>query len=118
MATAAQIFANRENARHSTGPKTEEGKAKSSSNSYRHGLAAHGLIILPGQEEAFNDLHTGLHECCRPEGTLQETIFMRILESAWHLHRCRVAESQLYLEVANQGLDPMLDEETQTKYAR
>jgi hypothetical protein len=39
MASNRQIEANRQNARHSTGPKTESGKAKSSGNARRHGLS-------------------------------------------------------------------------------
>ena len=40
MASAAQTLANQENAKFSTGPRTEAGKQKSSSNAYRHGLHA------------------------------------------------------------------------------
>jgi hypothetical protein len=39
MATAKQIAANRANARRSTGPRTAAGRAKSSRNSFRHGLS-------------------------------------------------------------------------------
>ncbi|WP_409192579.1 hypothetical protein [Bradyrhizobium sp. RDM4] len=39
MASKRQIEANRANARRSTGPKTLSGKAKSSRNALRHGLA-------------------------------------------------------------------------------
>ena len=63
MSTAAQILANRENAQHSTGPRTEEGKANSSLNNLHHGLAARGFIVLPGQESAFEDLEAGLRAC-------------------------------------------------------
>jgi hypothetical protein len=38
MATAKQIAANRANARRSTGPRTAAGRAKSSRNSFQHGL--------------------------------------------------------------------------------
>ncbi|WP_439369398.1 hypothetical protein [Bradyrhizobium sp. DASA03120] len=40
MASHRQIEANRSNAKRSTGPKTVRGKAKSSHNALRHGLAS------------------------------------------------------------------------------
>jgi hypothetical protein len=40
MATAKQIAANRQNARRSGGPRSGEGKRRSSQNAYRHGLSA------------------------------------------------------------------------------
>ena len=39
MASNRQIKANRENAKRSTGPKTEAGKARSRRNALRHGLS-------------------------------------------------------------------------------
>ena len=47
MATEAQIDANRENAKASTGPRTEEGKAKSARNNYRFGLFATNNCVQP-----------------------------------------------------------------------
>ena len=118
MATPAQILANRENAQLSTGPRSEEGKANSSANALRHGLAARGLIVLPGQEPAFEQLETGLRTSLCPIGTLQETLFTCILESAWNLHRCRLAEAQLYLSATDANIDPLLDFQNEAKYAR
>lgn len=42
MTSTRQIQANRNNAKRSTGPKTARGKAKSSQNALRHGLAREG----------------------------------------------------------------------------
>lgn len=50
MATRKQIRANRKNARKSTGPKTEAGKAASSTNALSHGLAAAETVVLPEEE--------------------------------------------------------------------
>ena len=46
MSTQAQIDANRLNARKSTGPKTEQGRANSAANSTRHGLQANPTTIF------------------------------------------------------------------------
>ena len=51
MATAAQISANRANARHSTGPRTPAGKAASTRNSTRHGFRSQS-VLLPGDDPA------------------------------------------------------------------
>ena len=51
MATKAQIKANRENAKKSTGPRTEEGKARVSLNALKHGLLARDAV-LPSEDPA------------------------------------------------------------------
>jgi hypothetical protein len=60
MATAAQIHANRKNSTHSTGPTTDAGKATSSRNGLKHGLASGQLMIHGESEEAFNIMLAGL----------------------------------------------------------
>jgi hypothetical protein len=51
MATTAQIDANRRNAQKSTGPKTDEGKARARRNAVKHGLAAFTLMPTLPQED-------------------------------------------------------------------
>ena len=46
MTTDKQIEANRRNAEKSTGPRSEEGKARSSMNAIKHGLRAEQPVIL------------------------------------------------------------------------
>ena len=48
MATERQRQANRQNSRHSTGPKTAEGKAASRTNAIKHGLS--GTAVF-GEDE-------------------------------------------------------------------
>jgi hypothetical protein len=43
----AQLNANRENAQHSTGPRTADGKAKAALNAGRHFLSGQ-TIVMPG----------------------------------------------------------------------
>jgi hypothetical protein len=111
MSTERQIESNRENAKHSTGPASAEGKAISSRNHTRHSLTARGLIILPDQKDDFADLEAGLRARLIPSGELQESI----LESNWNLYRCQLAEAQLYSE---SGIDPLLDDVNAARYDR
>lgn len=45
MSSEKQIAANRANATHSTGPRTIEGKARSRTNAWKHGLRAEKIVI-------------------------------------------------------------------------
>jgi hypothetical protein len=73
--TNAQILANRENAIHSTGPVTPDGKATSSKNGIRHGLAASIVLILGESREDFEALKSALTEEHRPT-TPTETLLV------------------------------------------
>jgi hypothetical protein len=54
MASERQIAANRRNAQKSVGPRSESGKARSSRNAHRHGLAV--PVSTVGLEAQLNDL--------------------------------------------------------------
>jgi DNA-binding response OmpR family regulator len=56
MASLKQIAANRANAKASTGPKTQEGKAASSQNSTRHGLRASTICLEAEDKPRFEAL--------------------------------------------------------------
>lgn len=116
MPTERQLTANRENAQHSTGPRTIEGKNTASRNHTTHGLTARGLIIHPDQQPTFDAHAAGLRASLLPTGELQELLFARILEASWNLHRCRLAEEQLCEQAG--GIDPLLDHANATKYDR
>ena len=60
MASEKQLLANIENAKKSTGPRTEAGKKRSSLNALRHGLTGQ-VVILPREDiAAFAILCRGL----------------------------------------------------------
>ncbi len=67
-----KIEANRRNARQSTGPKTEAGKAVSRLNALKHGLLANEVVITRGDykenEQAFAELLDALREQFTPVG--------------------------------------------------
>jgi hypothetical protein len=105
MATAAQIAANRANAQHSTGPKTEEGKARSSKNNLKYGLTAKEFVVLPGEEQTVKDWITGLHDEVKPCGDLELDLFRQLAHASWTLHRCRQAEVQSFANQRHKGYD-------------
>jgi hypothetical protein len=82
-ASAAQITANRANALLSTGPRTEEGKLASSSNSTSTGLTAAKIFVRPDEQDEFDAFEAGLRTELRPDGHTQQHILNRILHAAF-----------------------------------
>ncbi|MBV8553271.1 MAG: hypothetical protein JOY54_18385 [Acidobacteriaceae bacterium] len=69
---------------HSTGPRTPEGKAVSSRNAFKHGLAS-GEIIAPGENpEEFESLLESLRDEHTP-ATLTEDLLIRQMAQSWWL---------------------------------
>jgi hypothetical protein len=97
MATKRQINANRENARHSTGPKTPEGKARASLNAIRHGLLAR-QIVLPIEDRAqYLDLLAALEAEHQPEGPLETYLVHQMAASQWRLQRLTRIETGFFI---------------------
>ena len=107
MTTAAQIQANRTNARKSTGPRTAEGKEKASQNALKHGLRARQAVI-PGEDPAEFEAHREemLAELA-PVGAVQTMLAERIVHLSWRLRRAERFENEafdaLYLQEAASG---------------
>ena len=94
MATKAQITANRNNAKQSTGPKTTEGKATVSQNAIKHGLTAKKTVI-PGEEHLdFNLYHYEMIEELDPLGPMESMLADRIVSLAWRLERAARIENK------------------------
>ncbi|MDQ6679331.1 MAG: hypothetical protein M3Z09_18770 [Acidobacteriota bacterium] len=67
----------------STGPRTEAGKAASSQNALRHGLAS-GTIIVPGEDpEAFQSLAASLKKLYAPANTMEELLVADMARHHW-----------------------------------
>jgi hypothetical protein len=91
----ARQTANTANARLSTGPRTEEGKARSSQNARKHGLTASQLVIAAEDREEFDEFHAQLQTDIQPQGALQQILFDQLVASAWNLRRIRRMEAEL-----------------------
>src|SRR5712664_2764194 len=92
---AARTARNRANAAHSTGPKTEAGKKRSSLNAYRHGLTGQ-TIILPAEDlVAYQDFTRTFFDDYKPVGTLEKQLVQSLADTSWRLNRVAALEHNL-----------------------
>ena len=89
MATESQINANRENAKASTGPKTEEGKAKSSRNNTKFGLFATNNCVLPEEKEDYENFCAALLNTLASADPVEEVTATEFVSNAWRLQKQR-----------------------------
>jgi len=94
--------ANRLNARHSTGPRTEQGKNNSRLNALKHGvLASQGVItMIEGREprDEFEAMVDGLAEDFQPVGTFEQLLVQEIAACFWRKRRLLRFESRAAFE--------------------
>ncbi len=94
----AQMDANRRNAQHSSGPRTQAGKAASSRNRLVHGLRANTHILLDEDPADFQALLDDLLTRFQPSGEGEEQLVLRIAASQWRLARAFPIEAGLLRE--------------------
>src|SRR6202050_4162951 len=83
--------ANRENAKRSTGPRTEKGKANSRLNALKHGILAAQTVIAtiegPDERKMFDETVEGLEADYHPVGTLEQLLVQQIASCFWRYRR-------------------------------
>ncbi len=96
MISEKQLEANRRNAQSSTGPKSLEGKARSSRNNLRHGLTGQ-VIIMPGEDrEAHDTFCNELIDGFTPETPIERQLAHSVAEDSWRLNRARAIENNMF----------------------
>jgi len=88
-ATAVQIEANRANAQLSTGPRTEEGKQRSSQNSLKHGVTAKSDVLPTEDPDPYKRFARALIADLKPQGELETQIARNLASIQWRLRRLR-----------------------------
>lgn len=109
MASAAQVQANLANSQLSTGPRTAQGKARSSRNNLRHGLTLGILSLDPSEQAAFCEYEAKLHAEIRPEGILEQEALAQLLDGIWRIRKVRAIVDDL---VASHDADPFVHPDT------
>ena len=97
MSTAARIEANRQNSQSSTGPRTEEGKQKSSLNAVRHGLTGQTLLFATEAErDAYAQFTEDFLKELSPVGAHETQLAHSIMNARWRTNQIASLESAMY----------------------
>src|SRR5262245_33570645 len=96
--SAKQRRANRRNARKSTGPRTPEGKAKSSKNATTHGIFCESIVIEGEDQNAYRDYRVALLTRTNPQDALELQFAEQIIRAGWKLRRLQHSELEAYAE--------------------
>jgi hypothetical protein len=96
QASQAQVAANRANAQLSTGPKTPEGKAKSSFNAVKSALTGRVILLPTDDVPAYERLVQNLIAKYQPATDEEKILVQSLADTDWRLRRIPTLESGLY----------------------
>jgi hypothetical protein len=96
MATAAQITANQQNARLSTGPRTDTGKLTVSRNAVTHGLAATKFFLSAEEKPLFEEVRDALLDHYRPASAHERALVEEVAETRWRCRTARAVETSFF----------------------
>lgn len=102
----------------STGPKTAQGKARSSQNAFKHGLSSAQTFIPDHLKPLHQEITRDLREAILPEGTLEDDAAAQLCDARFQMERVRLLQGDLVRQSASRGLDPLADPTVQKQYDR
>lgn len=105
MATDRQIEANRLNAQKSTGPRTPEGKARSSMNALKTGIHARSLVIFDETVEELEALIAEYYAECAPATPQERFQVDALIVCEWYARRYSRAETGITEELGGIPID-------------
>lgn len=89
MLTPRQIEANRLNAQKSTGPRTEEGKARSRGNAVKHGAAGEGTVLVEVDAEKVRERLQSWRAMFVIRTLEEEWLFARMITATVQVEACQ-----------------------------
>ena len=102
----AKVEANRKNAKLSTGPVTESGKAIVAKNAVRHGILSQEVLLKGEDETSLGDFAERMRAELQPVGEVEALLVDRMIASAWRLRRLVNVE----VEIFHREMDSMFGE--------
>ena len=91
--------ANRLNAQKSTGPRTPEGKARSSMNAVTHGLTSQAALLEGEDPAKLEELGAEMMAHLKPADPVQRALAERIVALTWRLRRVARAEAATAIKI-------------------
>ena len=102
----------------STGPRSSTGKATSSRNSFKHGLAS-GAIVVPGEDPAaFDALLNDLTDDHAPANSTEELLVREMAQSYWLMNRATRLQNSCFTNGEVDGKQLALFLRYRTTYER
>ena len=96
MPTQLKSETARVNGAKSHGPKTAEGREKSSANSFKHGLSARNIVVLESEnDEDFWTVHNDQMEIHQPATPAEKDLVDQMVAARWRVLRLQSIESGL-----------------------
>jgi hypothetical protein len=97
MSSDAQINANRENAKHSTGP-SQEGRKKTRLNAVTHGYAGQTVVVPDHEVEAYNKHFASFRAEYQPVGPTEEFMVQSLADLTFSASQIRaLTTNRIYL---------------------
>jgi len=93
MSTNAQITANQQNARLSTGPTSEAGIKRSSQNACKHGFTGQSLIVTPQEKEAYEAHVQAYMAAHKAIDHKHIQLVQQLADADWSLHQIFIQQS-------------------------
>jgi hypothetical protein len=97
----------RVNGAKSNGPVTEEGKARSSQNSLKHGLNSSRVVLEHESQEEYDELEASIANRFKPADTIEGELVKEMAESRWRLRRVAEMESALIARAIRRQMEEL-----------
>ena len=86
---------NQANSLHSTGPKTLEGKKRSSLNAFKHGLSGNHLVLQTHELASYNQLTAAMLSDLKPRTEPERQIAQKIIDLNFRINRITAIENNM-----------------------
>jgi hypothetical protein len=96
---------NRANSQHSTGPRTESGKQRSSLNALRHGLTARSAVLPSEDPAAYENHRRQFVDEYQPATPTESQLVGELADTSWRLNRIPLLEADLLTRAGIDILD-------------